>query len=1277
MEAWIYATRQLEWAGILSRIFDTGSTESGYCLALDGKSGIYCGIRTLSGPAQNFYQSTGPNSLSLNAWHHVAATYDGKQIVIYIDGQVKKTYEQQGDIDYDPDHNLTIGAYKDDNDFYAFPGLIAEVRLWNVTRTLEEIRATMSVALRGNEKGLAGYWPLDEGKGTTVTDKSGSAVAGTILNASWENASVPFGHLPVATQWIGNPLSDLPHVDGASNYYFVDQELLIGSTGRISAFRVLAKRANPIELVIYRRTGDSFAMIGKSPVVSIPSPGQHEFVLPSPIAVQKGDLVGWHDLQTGAIAMQILGASASQHLKDRVAFTPDVSGTRFTQSSNRVYAIQVQLEPSAATTPAPTGQGGTPPVDGKPTPDTGRPTTPTNTGGSVGSALVNAMDKARGEEGELAGMLRYNEAVLADSPIGYWKLNERSGTVAQDISGNNRHGTYHGTVKLATQGAFAEGDAVVFDGKTGYVEITTANWGGGKELTIEAWVNVREQSSDFQAVVSALGQEFVHLQLHSAGNIAVYTDTGYTLLPILPQAPLNVWRHLALTVGGGSAKLYVDGELSSSAQGNFTTIRPTHTIRIGGGYAGGRFFNGAIDEVAIYNYALPQDRIKERVRIVQKINEVAKRAESPRQQRSFLRLDGKSYVEVKDPFENNKAFTISLWARPSVLDDGYFHGLIGKQGDAYRKPGLWLCPAKGGLHYDSYSTAGQRFGEMIENFFEKNQWVHITWVKRGDKYEFYRNGKLFAERTAPPEFYRADTNYWLGRVDNFWAGDIAEVRFWNVALHPAEVAAEMSRSPRGDDARLAYYWPLNEGEGTVAYDRTGRDDGKILGGAWKREQTPFVLAPDYGDVAIQGAPPPSRHMEPQKKEYYKITTPEQLREQLQHAISLELSTIPPYLYAAYSIKDPKSRASALILGVAFEEMLHMLIACNLLNAIGGTPKMTGPFAPVYPTFIPYHATGGPFIQLQRASRDLMANTFMQIEQPGVGRPLHEMEHGAEFETIGQFYEAIADGFRYCEEHHRLFIGDMARQQKAAYFGGGGGRIVTVTDLDSALRAIGQIVEQGEGTSGAYQGYGSDALEGPPPVGSFGQDRRSRELAHYFKFAAMATGEVEIPETWPMETNFRTSHFGLSPEKKWARDLSDLCNACYVYMLRTMEHALNRPASDGGFFSSSFPLMRSVVTPLGRLLAQTPLRRNNVVDDMQFDKTASEKIAPILVTAGPSFEYIEWSYEKIVETCSALLEPGVCPDDEETCEGYRDVFMETLARVLTALEQVERIHEGER
>lgn len=651
------------------------------------------------------------------------------------------------------------------------------------------------------------------------------------------------------------------------------------------------------------------------------------------------------------------------------------------------------------------------------------------------------------------------------------------------------------------------------------------------------------------------------------------------------------------------------------------------------------------------------------------MTDTRERTKSP--PRPVLTFDGASHVDVEAQFQDDTAFTVTLWARPSALASGAARGLVGQPGERSITPGLRLGPSSRGLGYESLGADGQRVSGEIEGFFERDRWTHVAWVKRGGKFEIYRDGTLVAERIAPLYIHRGGGGYAIGWAGGFWHGEIAEVRIWKVALEPAEVKAEMHHPPRGDDPRLSHYWPLNEGDGDTAHDRTGQRHGKIRGARWTSQTVPF--APLRGESGIDSrSGVPSRHMRPQQKSYHKITTPEQLRVELQHAITLELSTIPPYLYAAYSIKDPSSRAAALIFGVAFEEMLHMMIAVNLLNAIGGSPRLTGPFAPAYPTFIPFHAAGGPFIQLQRASRDLMVNTFMQIEQPAAGRPLAAMEDGEELETIGQFYESILAGLIHCDEHHRLFIGDVARQQKATYFGGSGGRLHVVTDLRSAWRAIEQIVSQGEGTTGAYQGYGADATEGPPPVASFGQDRRSRELAHYFKFAALATGEVEIPETWPMETNFRTSHFGTRKEEQWARDLSDLFNACYVYMLRSMEHAFNSPASDGAFFSSSFPLMRSVLTPLGRLLAQTPLRRNNVIDDWKFDRTASLKLAPILATAGPSFEYVEWGLDRILETCEALCDPQIAPGDDRTRKGYRDVYMETLPGVLAALSRVERL-----
>src|SRR5438067_13201966 len=66
-----------------------------------------------------------------------------------------------------------------------------------------------------------------------------------------------------------------------------------------------------------------------------------------------------------------------------------------------------------------------------------------------------------------------------------------------------------------------------------------------------------------------------------------------------------------------------------------------------------------------------------------------------------------------------------------------------------------------------------------------------------------------------------------------------------------------------------------------------------------------------------------------------------LQDSLQAAIELEMSTIPPYLYAYWSIdqgQDP-DRVASTLRTVVVEEMLHMGIACNLLAAIGGQPKI--------------------------------------------------------------------------------------------------------------------------------------------------------------------------------------------------------------------------------------------------------------------------------------------------------------------------------------------------
>src|SRR4028119_1609409 len=74
-----------------------------------------------------------------------------------------------------------------------------------------------------------------------------------------------------------------------------------------------------------------------------------------------------------------------------------------------------------------------------------------------------------------------------------------------------------------------------------------------------------------------------------------------------------------------------------------------------------------------------------------------------------------------------------------------------------------------------------------------------------------------------------------------------------------------------------------------------------------------------------------------------ITGIEDARESLQKAIGVEFGTLPPYLYALFSIPPGRNvEAATRIHSIVLEEMIHMCLACNMLNAIGGAPRPRPP-----------------------------------------------------------------------------------------------------------------------------------------------------------------------------------------------------------------------------------------------------------------------------------------------------------------------------------------------
>ncbi|PIL21743.1 hypothetical protein P775_02905 [Puniceibacterium antarcticum] len=277
---------------------------------------------------------------------------------------------------------------------------------------------------------------------------------------------------------------------------------------------------------------------------------------------------------------------------------------------------------------------------------------------------------------------------------------------------------------------------------------------------------------------------------------------------------------------------------------------------------------------------------------------------------------------------------------------------------------------------------------------------------------------------------------------------------------------------------------------------------------------------------------------------HRITDLAGLHRHLHAAMQLEHATIPPYLTALYSIMPgTNTEAFDIIRAVAVEEMLHLTLVGNLLNAVGGTPDLTvHGFVASYPAMLP-DGEEDFAVDCQRFSPEAIS-TFLRIERPA------DLDHGEKggrtitrkkargtvkaghvgpeteehFFSIGEFYKAIEDGLDrlHADMGEALFCGNPASQIGPEYYYSGGGGLIAVTDLASAKAALDLIAEQGEGVT--------DTI--------FDEDG---EIAHYYRFQQLLLGRYyragdardkptggPVPVDWkavyPIKTNARLDDF---------------------------------------------------------------------------------------------------------------------------------------------------------
>ncbi|XP_035658214.1 uncharacterized protein LOC118403580 isoform X2 [Branchiostoma floridae] len=249
-----------------------------------------------------------------------------------------------------------------------------------------------------------------------------------------------------------------------------------------------------------------------------------------------------------------------------------------------------------------------------------------------------------------------------------------------------------------------------------------------------------------------------------------------------------------------------------------------------------------------------------------------------------------------------------------------------------------------------------------------------------------------------------------------------------------------------------------------------------------------------------------------------------LKKALQTALELELATIPPYLTAMFSIKDGHNdEIVTIIKNVVIDEMKHLTLVANLLNAIGGEPVLNKSSVVLsYPSPLPGGANPELTVALARCSKNQIRSVFQAIERPdcekefsNIYRSLRKLSQNtlyyddfAQNTEVQEILESCNKLTKRPQTIGAMYIHEilcplatLTKKTSGGIFKKGDPKKqiseenwlrehppFKVNDFNSAMRAIATIVMEGEGADPCN------------PLDEFGQP------SHYFKFAEILYGK---------------------------------------------------------------------------------------------------------------------------------------------------------------------------
>ena len=685
---------------------------------------------------------TGGVAPSTGQWVYVFSTYDGKNIKNYINGQLMNTIEQNGEISTNtPIGAFTIGNYNSPSSSYAFRGRIDDLRVYNRALSPQEVSDLYNYA-----PGPVGYWKMDEKSGSYAYDTSGNGNTGTLTNSpTWNNGKIGGGiKFDGSDDYIEK--TSFSGIDNTTNSHTWEAWIKTGSD--VSTYRVFLALGAGGDTI---NTGD--VRVQGNNIDAYWHGSSHVF----------GGILGTTTLATDTwYHVAVIFADGSYPILYINGISEgSTTGTAqsFAGSSWKFRAGSTLYSDGAATY-----------------------------NGSIDD--IKIYNYARTADQIKEDMLgRSGSSVSEKSTLGYWKFDEGSSSTAYDSSGQGYNGTITGAT-WTNNGKF--GKVLTFANTDDKVQMSSPMITGTGDFTFSAWIK-RAATGSVDSIISNYGLD------PCTGGVEYYVYNDHVGIYIGSSVngsatiSANTWYHVAATRNNGSVTLYING--SVDATGTLAgSIGNGCNLAIGNGpnYTSEKF-EGQIDEVKVYNYALTADEIKLDMNRGKSVSLTAKGTDasgnpSNSEDRKYcppgdttatcgpagewkfdegtsttandtsgngnygtltngpiwtsgkygsgIKFDGSNdYVSVSDSdsfsFVGN-SFTVEVWVKPSVNPDDY-DVVVGKWNNQASATKEWLFrPGTSNTwEFRLIDSSNVSIGRVTTDTIPVSQWTHVTGVYDG------------------------------------------------------------------------------------------------------------------------------------------------------------------------------------------------------------------------------------------------------------------------------------------------------------------------------------------------------------------------------------------------------------------------------------------------------------------------------------------------------------------------------------------------------------------